>query len=271
VQRSFRRSWIWFPPPFSFPVIRSAGRLSGTRLRIVSTRGYTIKLEGLNRDLEDFMFIAAHDLQEPLRKIQVFSDLVLGKYATSLDEAGLDYLERLASSANRMQQLIRDVRAYSKVTTDLSSFREVNLKKLVRELVKDPEIRLKETGARIQIGDLPLLEANPHLMRVLFQNLLSNAIKYRNEENPVIRVSSREMEGEIQIEVGDNGIGFDEKYMDLIFKPFKRLHGRSEYEGTGMGLTICRKIVERHGGRITARSTPGKGSTFIIELPVKQK
>jgi light-regulated signal transduction histidine kinase (bacteriophytochrome) len=147
----------------------------------------------------------------------------------------------------------------------------VNLKKLVRELVKDPEIRLKEAGARIQIGDLPLLEANPHLMRVLFQNLLSNAIKYRNEENPVIRVSSREVEGEIQIEVGDNGIGFDEKYMDLIFKPFKRLHGRSEYEGTGMGLPICRKIVERHGGRITARSTPGKGSTFIIELPVKQK
>jgi PAS domain S-box-containing protein len=232
---------------------------------------YAARLETLNRDLQDFTFIAAHDLQEPLRKIQIFSDLVLGKYAPLLEETGRDYLERLASSANRMQELIQDVRSYSKVTNERSSFKKVDLKTIVQEAISNLEVQIEETGATIKLGALPTMEANPHLIRLLFQNLLSNAIKYRNEEKPVLRISSREQDENLQITVEDNGIGFEEKYADLIFKPFKRLHGRNEYEGTGMGLAICKKIVERHGGKITAKSTPGKGSTFIIHLPVSQK
>jgi PAS domain S-box-containing protein len=232
---------------------------------------YAKRLEALNRDLEDFAFIASHDLQEPLRKIQVFSDRVLGEYASCLDKTGQDYLKRLTSSANRLQELIRDIRAYSKVTGNPSPFKNVNVEKTVQEAISDLEFQIQDTGATIQIGNLPSLEADPHLIHLLFQNLLSNALKYRNANKSVIKISSMEEEGSLQITVKDNGIGFEEKYADLIFKPFKRLHKRNEYEGTGMGLAICRKIVERHGGTITARSTPGKGATFIIDLPVKQK
>jgi PAS domain S-box-containing protein len=234
-------------------------------------RNYSKVLKQRNKDIEDFTFIASHDLQEPLRKIQVFSDLILDRYAVLLDETGRDYLKRLAASANRMQDLIQDVRAYSKLTNDPSFLKKVDLGEIVRDAVSDLEIMVKETEALIHIGELPILKGNPHLMRILFQNLLSNALKYRNEEKPLIEVSFRQTEEGFQILVGDNGIGFDEKYADQIFKPFKRLHKRNEYEGTGMGLAICRKIVERHGGMITARSTPGKGSTFTVQLPAKQR
>jgi two-component system, NtrC family, sensor kinase len=204
-----------------------------------------------------------------LRKIRVFSDRVLGEFASSLDETGQDYLKRLTSSANRLQELIRDIRAYSKVTGNPSPFKNLNVEKTVQEAISDLEFQIQDTGATIQIGNLPSLEADPHLIHLLFQNLLSNALKYRNADKPVIKISSMEVEGSLQITVKDNGIGFEEKYADQIFKPFKRLHKRNEYEGTGMGLAICKKIVERHGGTITAKSTPKKGSTFIIDLPVK--
>jgi two-component system, LuxR family, sensor kinase FixL len=234
-------------------------------------KAYAARLEALNRDLEDFTFIAAHDLQEPLRKIQVFSDRVIGRYAPSLDESGRHYLTRLGSSAKRMQELIKDLRVYSTLKTDVSSNKKVDLKKIVQKVLSDLKTRVQETGARIEIGDLPFLEANPRLIRLLFQNLLSNAITFRSETELVVRISSRKLDSGVQIKVEDNGIGFEEKYADRIFKPFKRLHQQAGYEGTGMGLAICRKIVERHGGTITARSTPGRGSTFIIHLPVSQK
>jgi PAS domain S-box-containing protein len=227
-------------------------------------------LKQKNQDLEDFTFIASHDLQEPLRKIQVFSNLVLGKY-DSLDETGRDYLKRLAASANRMQDLIQDVRAYSNLTNERSSFKRMDLNQIIDDAVSNLEVQIEETGARIEMGALPTIEAYPHLLRLLFQNLLSNALRYRNEAKPVIRISSREQDENLRITVEDNGIGFDQKYADLIFKPFKRLHKRGELEGTGIGLAICKKIVERHGGKITAKSTPGIGSTFIIELPMGQK
>jgi PAS domain S-box-containing protein len=227
-------------------------------------------LKQKNQDLEDFTFIASHDLQEPLRKIQVFSDLVLGKY-DSLDDTGQDYLRRLAASANRMQELIQNIRAYSNLTNERSSFKRMDLNQIIDDAVSNLEVQIEETGARIEMGALPTIEAYPHLLRLLFQNLLSNALRYRNEAKPVIRISSREQDENLRITVEDNGIGFDQKYADLIFKPFKRLHGKSSsYEGTGIGLAICKKIVERHGGTITAKSAPGKGATFIIDLPVKR-
>jgi len=240
---------------------------------------YVRKLAQSNRDLEDFAFIASHDLQEPLRKIQAFGDRLKEKHGEGIGEEGRDYLHRMQNAALRMQALIQALLSYSRVTTRPEPFSTVSLGLLVRQALSDLTARIEQAGARIEVNDLPSVEASPHQMRQLFQNLLSNALKYRREERPVIKVSGKHMHNpppkkgarRVRILVEDNGIGFDEKYLDRIFQPFQRLHGRGHYEGTGMGLAICRKIVERHGGTITAKSTPGKGATFIITLPTKQK
>jgi len=243
---------------------------------------YIKKLAQSNRELEDFAFIASHDLQEPLRKIQTFGDRVKDKWGDRLGEEGRDYLVRMQNAATRMQALILALLTYSRVTTRPEPFSRVALTPLVQEVVSDLAARIEATGARVEVGELPVIESSPLQMRQLFQNLLSNSLKYRSEEKPVIRVSAntvddpargkKDPDGQwVKILVKDNGIGFDEKYLDRIFLPFQRLHGRSQYEGTGMGLAICRKTVERHGGTITAKSAPGKGATFIVTLPLKQK
>jgi signal transduction histidine kinase len=240
------------------------------------------KLGQSNRDLEDFAFVASHDLQEPLRKIQAFGDRLKEKHGENLNIEGHDYLLRMQNASIRMQTLIEALLMYSRVTTRREPFSKGALEIPVREAVLDLTARIEETGARVEVGNLPVLEFSPHQMQQLFQNLLSNSLKYCNEEKPVIRVSASHVKDPestkgvtggqwVRILVEDNGIGFDEKYLDRIFQPFQRLHSRGQYEGTGMGLAICRKIVERHGGTITAKSTPGKGSTFIIVLPVEQR
>lgn len=234
---------------------------------------YMVKLEWSNRELQDFAFVASHDLQEPLRKIQAFGDQLKTKYIDSLGDEGCDYLERMQSAAKRMQALIQDLLNYSRVTTKAEPFSPVDLSSLIQEVVTDLEMRIEKARGRVEVENLSNLEADPNQMRQLFQNLISNALKFRREEKPVIRVYGQQKssgEARYQIFVEDNGIGFDEKYLDRIFVPFQRLHGRGIYEGTGIGLAICRKIVERHGGSITAKSTPGKGSTFIVTLPMKQ-
>jgi signal transduction histidine kinase len=243
---------------------------------------YTKKLSQSNRDLEDFAFVASHDLQEPLRKIQAFGDRLKQKKSEGLGEEGRDYLERMLNASVRMQALIQALLAYSRVTTRPEPFSRVSLTTLVWEAVSDLAARIEQTGARVDVGKLPTVEASPHQMRQLFQNLLSNSLKYRNEGKAIIKFTGDHVKDPaskktstggqwVRILVEDNGIGFDEKYLDRIFQPFQRLHTRSEYEGTGMGLAICRKIVERHGGTITAKSAPGKGATFIIVLPVEQR
>ena len=243
---------------------------------------YIKKLAQSNRELEDFAFIASHDLQEPLRKIQTFGDRVKEKWGDRLGDEGRDYLGRMQNAATRMQALILALLTYSRVTTRPEPFSRVALTPLVQDVVSDLAVRIEETGARVEVGELPVIESSPLQMRQLFQNLLSNSLKYRSEERPTIRVSANQVDDPaggkngpggpwVKIFVKDNGIGFDEKYLDRIFLPFQRLHGRSQYEGTGMGLAICRKTVERHGGTITAVSAPGKGATFVITLPVKQK
>jgi signal transduction histidine kinase len=242
---------------------------------------YVKKLAQSNRDLEDFAFVASHDLQEPLRKIQTFGDRLKEKRGDTLGEDGLDYLGRMRNAADRMQTLIQALLTYSRVTSRPEPFSKVSLTSLVQEVVSDMAPHIEQTGARLEIGDLPVIESSPHQMRQLFQNLMSNSLKYRSGEPPLIRISGKRVnhppvkdEGKrkpwVEIRVADNGIGFDEKYLDRVFQPFQRLHGRSQYEGTGMGLAICRKIVERHGGTITAKSAPGRGATFIITLPVEQ-
>jgi signal transduction histidine kinase len=235
-------------------------------------RIHTTMLEQSNRDLEDFAHVASHDLQEPLRKIQTFADLLVTMHEESLGDKSRDYLERMRKSARRMQALVLDLLRYSRVTSKQEPFMQFNLRESAEEAVTDLGVLREETGGRIEVGHLPDIEADRVQMRQLFQNLIANGLKYHGEEKPVIKVYSKSFNTAPfwEIHVQDNGIGFDEAYLDKIFRPFQRLHGKdAPYEGTGMGLAICRRIVERHGGSITATSEPGKGATFIVKLPKK--
>lgn len=232
---------------------------------------YTAELERSNRELQEFAYVASHDLQEPLRKIQTFGDRLEKRYYPLLDERGKDYLDRMQSAAARMQTLIVDLLAFSRVRTHGQPFSPVNLSQITRQVLQDLEIMMAETQAEITVADLPEIEADAMQMKQLFQNLLSNAIKFRRPGvPPKIDIHGRIHNTWCQITVSDNGIGFDEKYNERIFLVFERLHGRDHYPGTGIGLAICRRIVERHGGSIHAHSQPGEGSTFTVELPLYQ-
>jgi PAS domain S-box-containing protein len=225
------------------------------------------RLQRSNSELEQFASVAAHDLQEPLRKIQAFSERLQSR-AQTLDDQSRDYLHRIVRSVGRMRDLINDLLTFSRVATKARPFEPVSLDETARAVVSDLEGRIQQTGGRVELQQLPSVEADPMQMRQLLTNLIANALKFRRpEEPPVVRVDADEDASQVTLTVSDNGIGFEEIYRDRIFQVFQRLHGRQEYEGTGMGLAICRKIVERHGGTITAQSEPGKGSTFVVTLP----
>lgn len=232
---------------------------------------YATELERSNQELQNFASIASHDLQEPLRKIIIFGDRLKTNYAPLLGDQGRDYLQRMQNAARRMQLFIEDLLQYSRVTSQAKPFEPTDLKRVVQEVISDLEARISQCQGRVEVGELPIVKADKLQMRQLFQNLIANALKFHREgEVPIVRIrSQRVREGYWRVEVEDNGIGFEERYLDRIFKPFQRLHGRGEYEGTGMGLAICQKIVLRHGGEITAKSEVGKGSIFIIKLPEK--
>jgi PAS domain S-box-containing protein len=249
-----------------------------------SLRAYAARLNRSNRELQDFAYVASHDLQEPLRKVRTFGDRLNVKYAEALGEQGCDYLKRMEGAAARMQDLIDDLLELSRVTTNAQPFTPVDLNEVAQEVVFDLEAHIEQIGGRVEVSGLPTVKADRLQMRQLLQNLISNALKFhREEEEPVIKVYSEllqewEEEGSgktadrraYQIFVEDNGIGFDEKHLERVLAPFQRLHGREAYEGTGMGMAICRKVVERHNGDITAKSTLGRGATFIVTLPAKQ-
>lgn len=233
-----------------------------------------------NQELEKFAYIASHDLQEPLRKIQAFGDRLKKSSGDALPEASRDYIERMQASATRMRTLISDLLTYSRVSTQNQSLRQVKLFEVVEGVKSDLEVRIEECYGRIEVDPLPTVWADPMQMRQLFQNLLSNSLKFRRADvPPVIRIQSRPLAEAFAAEhssagtpgwrivVTDNGIGFEAQYAERIFELFQRLHGRGEYEGTGIGLSICRKIVERHGGRISANGQPGVGTEFVIDLP----
>lgn len=236
------------------------------------------ELERSNQELQDFAYVASHDLQEPLRKIQAFGNLLEDEYGPILGEEGQTYLGRMRNAASRMQGLINDLLTFSRVTTKALPFSPVDLNLIAREVVIDLETLIQATHGKVTIEPLPTIEADPLQMRQMLQNLLSNALKFHKPGVPPVVNISAQAQVDAQtgeelylIAVKDNGIGFDEKYLDRIFTVFQRLHGRGEYEGTGIGLAVVRKIVARHGGTITARSSVSEGSTFLATLPVRQK
>ncbi|MDF2191552.1 response regulator [Paraflavitalea sp. CAU 1676] len=243
-------------------------------------------LESANRDLDRFAFMASHDLQEPLRKIRTFSDLLATKYKEALDGDANSYINRIQNAASRMQSLIKDILAFSKLTGEKDNFEFTDLNILLDEAMGDLEVTIREKEAHISILEpLPALEVKPGLIRPLFYNLISNALKYSKEKvapHITIRyeltsgqgsriVDNREMAGKYcRIFVEDNGIGFDQIYAEQVFEMFRRLHVSSAFEGTGIGLALCKKIVEKHHGFITATSKANEGTTFTITLPVYQ-
>jgi signal transduction histidine kinase len=237
---------------------------------------YTKKLEASNRELVDFAYVASHDLQEPLRKIEAFGDRLAKKYSATLPDDGKMFVERMQSAASRMRRLINDLLSYSRVTTQAKPFQKIALNEVVAGVVSDLQIRIEESRGKVEVTDLPVIDGDPTQLRQLLQNIIGNALKFRKPDvDPVVSVSAVITETHelttlgpaVVLTISDNGIGFDNQFREQIFTIFQRLHTRNEYEGTGIGLATCRKIVERHSGSIFADGRPEQGSVFIITLP----
>jgi len=229
--------------------------------------------------LQDFAYIASHDLQEPLRKIMTFGDILVSDSGAALNAEDRDFIYRMQTSAARMQELLDSLLHYSRVTTKPSPFKKVDLRDSVDAALSNLEVMIQDKNGLVEVGALPRLEADPVQMSQLFQNIIGNALKFHPEGvSPRVKIyapglgkGKGDKKETHQVCVEDNGIGFDETHFDKIFMPFQRLHGKSKYQGVGMGLAICKKIMDRHGGKITAKSEVGKGSTFIITLPGRQE
>jgi signal transduction histidine kinase len=235
---------------------------------------FAAKLEERNREQQEFIYIASHDLQEPLRKVSTFGDRLKAKFGKQIEAEGIDYLERMQSASHRMQTLINDLLTYSRISTKTHEYTVIDLNETLREVINDLELRIEQTHGHIEISNLPTLEADATQIRQLFQNLIGNALKFHKPEvAPVIQISANSIDEDniqyYEITVSDNGIGIDQTNFERIFGVFQRLHGKEEYEGTGVGLAICKKIVERHGGKIKVQSKLNEGSRFIVTLPVK--
>lgn len=270
-------AWIeWTSVPGADGMIYGVGRDVTERTRAQAALQQSLAdLATRNRELQDFAFVASHDLQEPLRKIRSFTDRLIRRHAADLDEQARDYLDRSGKAAARMQLLIENLLAYSRVTSQGKPFQPVNVSRVLESVLDDLETTIEQAGARVEAGDLPTLSGDASQLGQVMQNLIANALKFRAPERaPVVTVSAERETSEDglpgwHLRVQDNGIGFEDKYGERIFAPFQRLHGRHEFEGTGIGLAIVRKIVERHRGRTWATGVPGEGACFHVWLPAE--
>ena len=243
------------------------------------------RLKATNDELERFAYVASHDLQEPLRKITLFSDRLATKYSTQLEDEGRDFINKILKSSERMRVLISNILSFSKITANSDLFEETDLNELLKGILSDLEISIEQKKAVFKIGKLPVLNIMQGKFRQLFQNLIINALKFSKEDCPpeiniyaemtnglhISGIDSRSVNDDYcNIIIKDNGIGFEQKYADEIFTLFKRLNTIDKFEGTGIGLSICKKIVEQHNGYISATSKIGEGTTFTVSLPVKE-
>lgn len=232
------------------------------------------QLKSTNEELERFAYAASHDLQEPLRKIMLFSER-LGSKSKDLDEEGQGFIQKILRASSRMQVLIKNILEFSKSAIHSDAFEETDLNGLIESILSDLEVSIEQKQAVFVIEPLPVLQILPGQLRQLFQNLIINALKFSREGHPPeIRIYAEKVSGETDQEfyhiyVKDNGIGFEQKFADQIFSLFSRLHSYDQFEGTGIGLSICKKIAEKHNGTIMAYSAPGEGATFVLGLPVK--
>ena len=283
----WRQDWTAFPVEYSSNPVIKDGITAGAVVvfrdvseRVQFERALERKAEDLarsNAELENFAYLASHDLQEPLRKIQAFGERLKQGFSSDLDERGLDYLNRMQNASRRMSTLINDLLSYSRVAKRGKEFTPTNLNAVVEEVVSDLEVRISESDADIRMKELPSINADASQMYHVFQNLIGNALKFRRPDmTPHISIDAELARDEHtgaagdrvwRISVADNGIGFDQKHQERIFTIFERLHGRGSYEGTGVGLAIVRRIVERHGGSIRAVGNPEHGARFEILLP----
>jgi PAS domain S-box-containing protein len=242
----------------------------GKPFRFVGTHQSITDLKRAEAALEQFAFHAAHDLKEPLRKIVAFGER-LDKYRDNVPDRGQLYLDKMLDASLRMSNLIDDLLEYARVSRDEKEMVAVDLEKIIDGLAQDYSTKLREAEGEISVSGLSVVSADWTQMRQLLQNLISNAIKFRRKDAPLeIRVSGREIDGMLEVRFSDNGIGFDEQYREKIFQVFQRLHGRMEYEGTGIGLAVCARVVQSHCGTIWAESREGEGATFVFTLPLKK-
>lgn len=225
------------------------------------------ELERSNKELEQFAYVASHDLQEPLRMISSYTQLLSRRYTGKLDKDADEFIAYAVDGAVRMQQLINDLLAYSRVGTRAGEMRPVSSEAVVSKALANLQAAIMESQAVVSCDELPMVEADPVQLGQLFQNLIGNAIKFRNAEPPEIRVEVEELGESYRFSVKDNGIGIDPQYAERIFQVFQRLHTKQQYPGTGIGLAICKKIVERHGGTIVVESQPGHGAAFRFTIP----
>jgi PAS domain S-box-containing protein len=230
---------------------------------------YIDELARSNQELQQFAFVASHDLQEPVRKLLFYSDYLLSQYTGSLDQKGVDYLGSMRSSSQRMRSLIQDLLLFSQINKEELKYKEVDLNHVAQEAIQDFEIAIEEKGALLTIQPLPAIKGDARMMRQLFGNIISNSLKYSNATTyPVIDISCQQKGQFFELSFKDNGIGFDEQYLPQMFTLFQRLHNRKVYDGTGLGLSICRKIVDLHGGKIWAEGKEGQGAIFYVSLPI---
>lgn len=242
-------------------------RSYATLTDVTALREANLLLERSNRELDQFATVASHDLQEPLRKIAAFSSLVRRRYGERLDEDGRRNLEFLVDAAHRMQRLIDDLLTYSRLASQPFEYQPVDLAGPVAQALENLDASVSENHARIEIGDMPTVRADPAILTQIFQNLIGNALKYRSFATPEVDISARRDGDRWIVAVSDNGIGLDIKFAEKIFAPFQRLHSHEAYPGTGIGLAMVRQAVERHGGEIWVKSAPGSGATFYFTLP----